>query len=347
MNQDNRYSIHRIGRAIYPFRVFGFILFGTSTLLFQSIHNIQLDVCTLTALTFCLIYPHLAFLRYLKQKSRQVEIEHMLADMILLGLLIACVNFNPIIALPYLIANSAANYALRGMRQVAYGLFIVIVSALSIGAYRAQSVIVDVELIELIAPFLYLTLVTHFMGHLAYVRGISLIKRKRKAEITSQQDFLTGLKNRRYIFNKIKQKDAACPSNDSTLIMADIDYFKQINDTYGHDHGDAVLVQVSQRIKQSLNHEAIIARWGGEEFLVYLPNTNTQKGALVADEIRKAVMDAPVNFGGINHEVTMTLGVASYTTNSRFESTLQRADMALYEGKTQGRNQVIVADREQ
>lgn len=342
MSDKRTHSIERIGRSIYPLRVFGFILFGISIFLSQSKLGLSLDAWSIAGIAICLIYPHVAFLRYLINEERETEIRHMQIDMALQGTLIAFICFTPAIALPYLIANSAANYALRGMKQVIQGLALAFVSALVVGILRGQHVVLQADPIELLGPFIYLTIVTHYMGYLAYARGMSLIRRKQEAEETAQLDFLTGLNNRRSMFDQIKLNDTNPEAGnlDTTLIMADLDYFKQINDTHGHDHGDAVLVQVSGLIKNSLRGTDIVARWGGEEFLVLLPKTNIEQGITVAETIRETIANRPINYNGVEHRVTLTLGIASYSANSCFEETIQRADKALYKGKELGRNQV-------
>lgn len=344
MSNNRTHSIERIGRSIYPLRVFGFMLFAIGILLSQSKLELGLDAWSITGIAICLIYPHVAFLRYLRNEDRETEIKYMQIDMALMGALIALICFTPAIALPYLIANSSANYALRGMKQVIQGFALAFVSAMVVGILRDQPAILHADPIELLGPFVYLTIVTHYMGHLSYARGISLIRRKQDAEEAAQLDFLTGLNNRRSMFDQIKLNDTEAKSLDTTLIMADLDHFKQINDTYGHDHGDAVLIQVSGLIKSSLRGTDIVARWGGEEFLVLLPKTNSEQGIIVAEAIREAIANRPVTHDGVEHKVTLTLGIASYNTNSNFEETIQRADKALYEGKQLGRNRVLSAE---
>jgi len=348
MNNNRTHSIERIGRSIYPLRVFGFILFAISIYLSQSKMGPSLDAWSIGAIAICLTYPHLAFLRYMRNEERETEIMHMQIDMALQGAMISFLCFTPAVFLPYLIANSAANYALRGMKQVVQGLALAFVCAMVVGLLRGQHMALNADLIEFLGPFMYLTIVTHYMGYLAYARGVSLIRRRREAEETSQLDFLTGLNNRRSMFDQVKLNDKALEANNiaTTLIMADLDYFKQINDTYGHDHGDAVLIQVSGLIKSSLRGTDIVARWGGEEFLVLLPKTSIEQGISVAETIRETIANKPICFDGVEHHVTLTLGVASYSANSSFEDTIQRADKALYKGKELGRNQVIPADAE-
>lgn len=348
MSNNRTHSIERIGRSIYPLRVFGFILFAISIYLSQSKLGASLDTWSIISILVCLIYPHLAFLRYIKNEERETEIMHMQIDMGLQGAMLSFLSFTPAVFLPYLIANSAANYALRGMKQVVQGLAFAFVCAMVVSLLRDQHIILNADLIEFPGPFIYLTIVTHYMGYLAYARGISLIRRKQEAEKTAQLDFLTGLNNRRSIFDQVRLNDKEQETHDiaTTIIMADLDHFKQINDCYGHDHGDAVLVQVSGLIKNSLRGTDIVARWGGEEFLVLLPKTDIEQGLSVAETIRETIANKPIHYDGVEHKVTLTLGVASYSTNSNFEDTIQLADKALYKGKELGRNQVVPADEQ-
>ena len=164
-----------------------------------------MDIWGIVGISICLIYPHVAFLRYLKGERRETEILHMQIDMALLGVLMSLVNFTLVIALPYLIANSAGNYALRGMKQVIQGFVLTFTTGMAMVVFREQNIVIHADSIELIPPFLYLTVATHFMGYLTYVRGISLIRRKQEAEETAKLDFLTGLQNRRSMFEQNKR----------------------------------------------------------------------------------------------------------------------------------------------
>ena len=346
MTQNKQNRIERIGRQIYPLRVFGLILFAISIMLTESKLEMGFDTWAIIGIATCLIYPHVALFVYLRNENRETEIKIMQIDMALIGLLIGIVGFNPVIALPYLIANSAANYALRGLKQVVQGLSLTIVFCLLSYIFHDNRIVLQNEPIELLGPFLYLIVVTHYMGYLAYMRGVSLLKRKLDAEETSKLDFLTGLNNRRSMFDKARLNDKNPKANDqdTTLIMADVDHFKQVNDTHGHDHGDAVLIQVSELLKDSLRGTDVVARWGGEEFLVLLTKTNIEQGASVAENIRETIANKPFVYDGVEHKVTLTLGIASYGSNSNFEETIQRADKALYEGKENGRNRVVTFD---
>jgi diguanylate cyclase (GGDEF)-like protein len=337
MNNNRSLSIEKIGRSIYPLRILGFLLFGISIVLSYSKLGMKIDAWALIGIIICLIYPHVIFIRYIrKNEKRDVEIKHMLFDMGVQGVMAALVSFNPSVVLPYLIANSAANYALRGIQQTLKAVAFSIFTALLIGLLRNKEIDLEADPVELIAPFIYLTAVIHYMGYLAYVRGLALIRRKKEAEKLAQVDFLTGLNNRRSMFDQVKLNN-----DETTVILIDLDHFKQINDIHGHDHGDAVLVRISQLLKSSLRETDVVSRWGGEEFLVLLPKTNINQGLKLAETIRKNIADDSISYGDTVHHVAATLGVTTYGTNVDFEQSIKYADEALYEGKKQGRNRVV------
>lgn len=348
MTENYKHSLGRIGRSIYPFRIIGFTLFAISIFLSQSKLGLKIDLWTGLGIVICLIYPHVVLWRYLKNEKREVEIKHMLIDMGFQGVMAALVNFTPSIVLPYIIANSAANYALRGIKQTIIGVLLAIIAAVTVGIIRNEGIVYHANPIELIGPFIYLLAVTHYMGYLAYVRGIALIRRSKKAAELAHQDFLTGLNNRRRMFDLARLNDEKCQleSAETTLVMIDLDNFKQINDQHGHDHGDAVLIQVSELFKSGLRKLDVVARWGGEEFLILLPQTNKEQGLKLAEKIRQNIANHPIHHNGIEHHVTATFGISSYQTESNFEETLQRADSALYHGKQQGRNRIVLVDSE-
>ncbi|MEP5567698.1 MAG: GGDEF domain-containing protein [Halioglobus sp.] len=344
----SNHSIERIGRSIYPFRIFGFALFAISVCLSYSKQGLSFDGWAITGLVICAVYPQAVFIRYLRNETRETEISHMFWDMGFQGILVALVNFTPSIVLPYILANSAANFSLRGSRQAIKSVLLSIGTALLVGYLAGKSLTMTADPIELIAPYLYLTAVIHYMGYLSYVRGIALIKRQKQANEQAQLDFLTGLNNRRSVFKKLEVNDGESHTfqDQTTLIMIDLDHFKQVNDRYGHDHGDAVLVEVSSLLRESLRSTDVIARWGGEEFLVLLPNTENLEGMKIAAKIRENIANRCIHFQGVNHQITATLGVASYGANTNFEATLSHADKALYEGKKQGRNRVVEVTQE-
>ncbi|MHA3737175.1 GGDEF domain-containing protein [Pseudomonas sp. Eth.TT006] len=157
---------------------------------------------------------------------------------------------------------------------------------------------------------------------------------------TANRDSLTNLYTRRRVLQEVLH---LAESGSSTIILLDIDHFKQINDRMGHDQGDIILQQVADTINRSVRPSDFASRWGGEEFLVLMPRTSAREGQAVAQRILAQIRD---RVGQINEQpltVTATLAVSEIRHGETFESALNRADQALYEGKHQGRNQVTLA----
>ena len=127
-----------------------------------------------------------------------------------------------------------------------------------------------------------------------------------------------------------------------SFLFADIDKFKNFNDTYGHECGDVVLKTVAQVVRTLLRKPDYIARWGGEEFLVVLPETSLENAELVAERIRAMVAATEFNYNGHIFKVTITLGVALFDSRLGIEHSINLADRALYRGKENGRNRVEV-----
>ncbi len=165
-------------------------------------------------------------------------------------------------------------------------------------------------------------------------------------ELSSRTDVLTGIYNRRHMVEKINAEIARYrrSGHSFALISGDIDFFKSVNDKYGHDCGDLVLQAVAQVMKNLLREQDTLARWGGEEFLILLPETDVVQGTLAAERIRRQICELEVGYRGAKVSVAMTLGVVVFAEGDTIDTVLKKADDALYRGKRQGRNRVIAAD---
>jgi diguanylate cyclase (GGDEF)-like protein len=161
----------------------------------------------------------------------------------------------------------------------------------------------------------------------------------RELDRLANTDALTGLNNRRYLIDHMRQRTDAGTARGA-LIMIDLDRFKQVNDEHGHDHGDAVLKTVAERIQSMMRAEDILARWGGEEFLTFLPQCDGEAAERVAERIRSAIHEPPIVHDGVSHRITATLGVAAVDGDQNLDDALRRADEALLGGKRGGRNRV-------
>lgn len=166
-----------------------------------------------------------------------------------------------------------------------------------------------------------------------------------KIELLALTDTLTGIPNRRNITNLMAKEVSRCKRNGGTfsMIMCDIDFFKKVNDTYGHDTGDYVLKEVAAIIQEQIRKQDVVARWGGEEFLIMLPETGINDATRVAEKLRSTLEDHKMKFGGHSFSVTMTFGAAVFEADLGIEPSIKKADDALYEGKQTGRNKVVQA----
>lgn len=158
----------------------------------------------------------------------------------------------------------------------------------------------------------------------------------------AHKDPLTHLMNRRYMNQILQQKMEQLKSTGKrfSLILGDIDDFKKVNDTYGHDAGDYVLVTVSEIISSSVREGDAVCRWGGEEILI-LVHDPLNSAANAAERIRKNIAEHPFNYEGQDIKVTMTFGVCESIPGYRIEDLVQRADEHLYTGKKSGKNIVV------
>lgn len=162
----------------------------------------------------------------------------------------------------------------------------------------------------------------------------------------ANSDPLTGLPNRRFTYRQLElfAAKALTRNNEIVIGLADIDDFKCLNDTYGHLCGDEVLVQAGTIMKSTLRVSDIVGRWGGEEFLVILPNTGYEEGIMILERLRKSIEDTEFIIEGQKLSVTMTIGVSVYKKNARINDLIHDADKLLYKGKSKGKNCVMVCD---
>lgn len=161
----------------------------------------------------------------------------------------------------------------------------------------------------------------------------------------SATDPLTGLYNRRYFFQIYASEIERLRRYDGqlALILVDFDHFKQINDTYGHLTGDKVLVYISKLMRESLRRVDLIARFGGEEFVVMMPSTSLDEARQVAQRICETIACGPIHINGYSIQVSASLGVAAWESSYVESDTLLRhVDQAMYQAKAEGRNRVSI-----
>lgn len=162
--------------------------------------------------------------------------------------------------------------------------------------------------------------------------------------LAAHTDSLTNLNNRKAFSDKAADEIARFRRKGRafSLVLADIDFFKQFNDTHGHACGDFVLREAARLLRSNIREQDFVARWGGEEFIFLLPETDAAGAAIFAEKIRTILADTIYEYEGLKLNVSMTFGVSDFSEHLSFEECLSRADEALYKGKIKGRNLVSV-----
>lgn len=224
-----------------------------------------------------------------------------------------------------------------------YGLLI-----LGLWLQRPEVLNAELEILQAVGFLLVMAEITAIGGFISGLRG-KLRQRNRELGEAMEQirelvnvDSLTGVYNRRRLFEVIKEESSRYSRSPGSfsICLLDIDHFKQVNDTYGHQAGDAILQAVAQCVASDLRTIDCFGRYGGEEFLMVLPQTPLDGARVKAERVRARV--ASLRFPQISDDfrITVSIGVAEYHNGEDTDDTLLRSDRALYQAKDAGRNAV-------
>lgn len=213
--------------------------------------------------------------------------------------------------------------------------------------WRPGIMVQSLEIFQALALILVMAEIAMIGG---YISGLREKLRRRNDELNdalerlnemARRDTLTGLFNRRHLMEALDQEMNRCNRTQGpfSVCIFDIDHFKQINDTYGHQAGDLVLIRVAESVIHNLRNIDCFGRFGGEEFLLILPETDIQGARIKAERLREQLTE--VTFPEIDTDlrVTTSVGLTQYCSGESADETLARADEALYEAKENGRNQ--------
>lgn len=198
---------------------------------------------------------------------------------------------------------------------------------------------------RLLYSFATLTFLAGFYEYSRQTTYKNLSELTKKFELQATMDPLTHLLNRRGMFERIEYEIARSERNESGMVflIADVDHFKKINDQFGHEVGDEVLVSLSNYFRQTIRKQDSIARWGGEEFLFLLPQTSLNQAIKVAEKIRSGVEREMLPFQ-TTLQTTISIGVAEVVDFSNAQQAINLADKRLYAAKKHGRNRVVATE---
>ncbi len=223
-----------------------------------------------------------------------------------------------------------------------------------IGAVSA----VAISLISVYGYSLYPELVGTALQHKAFVKSMNLVitlfslfylsnlylvelrTTREKLDYNSNHDMLTGLYNRRF-FEGIMKRSKEEKETSFSVAMLDVDDFKKINDTYGHETGDRVLAAVSKCVEASLPQDAVAVRWGGEEFVLYLPQVDEAQALDILNNFRAKLSEQAVYYRGTRVTITVTIGLCTGESIADYQEYIRQADEKLYWGKKHGKNQIV------
>ncbi len=214
------------------------------------------------------------------------------------------------------------------------------------GVWQGETVLIDVEGREIPVSQV---IVAHYDDSGEVVRYSTIIRdvseqKRLEAALAKEAtvDRLTGLYNRTRFETSLQEVLARCRryGTDAALVMFDLDHFKRVNDTFGHAVGDEVLREISARVVACTREADVIARWGGEEFMLILPDTDLAGAQRMGERLRRAIIENPFAEVG---RVTISVGVTALSADDDADHILRRVDDALYRAKRQGRNRVVVS----
>jgi len=364
---------HWLVRMNHRMRTVSFaMLFIAASLHLWNKHYNATDWLLLGALF--LIYPHLQYWRAIRsQNAVQAEMNSLLIDAVLLGICMAALGFPLWITFSAMLgalSNNAINKGWRGVWHTIPALLLGVLISIGFNGFRLSP---QTDWPTTLFCIFGLTSYLLATGDIAFKRNLQLrltrekLQRRETDLLTANEtlklnlreidalqgqlreqanrDPLTGLYNRRYLDSTLERELARCKRNGQplALILVDVDHFKRLNDTYGHQAGDKVLIRLGSILSGMARAGDVACRYGGEEFLVLLPTMPLSTALERAEELRTIFAAMVVPFGDFRLQTTLSIGISVYPGHGTSGDELIRvADRALYLAKNSGRNRVAV-----
>ena len=231
----------------------------------------------------------------------------------------------------------------RGLVDIA--IFVAIISAIMFLPFQssAHAVFSTEFKLRLIYSFLTVTFLSalyEYSREQSFKKAVELSK---KYQQLAHYDPLTQLSNRRDALRILHQEQARISRDDAPLsvILCDVDHFKKINDEYGHNAGDVVLIDLANLFTRNIREQDCVARWGGEEFLFILPQTLAENARVFAEKVQENLHQHIVRYEGDEIKVTVSMGIEQFDDNKNIDEVINSADKYLYQAKSAGRDQIF------
>ncbi len=218
---------------------------------------------------------------------------------------------------------------------------ILIAGGVSSGAHISSNIDKAVQIVNISIVFLSIIYLSYTFSKTENEAENKLLRYNDRLQKEANTDQLTGLFNRRKAREFLDELVSVNDGNSISIAIGDIDFFKKVNDTHGHDAGDEVLMELSKLMCDALRSNSFVSRWGGEEFLIIFPECNGDQANVALERLRRAIEQNVMYVNGIEIRVTMTFGLAEYDFGGDIEQCIKEADKKLYMGKQNGRNQVV------
>ena len=239
------------------------------------------------------------------------------------------------------LGSNTFKFALAGIVFLARSFIIVVYGSVSSAAYIDELSNKHIHVANNAAVFLSVIAISYIFSHRENEAESKLMKYNDKLVKEANTDQLTGLHNRRRALELLDEIKNSSYLGAVTVVMGDIDFFKKVNDTYGHDVGDEVLKSIADTMRAICGTRSFMSRWGGEEFLLIFIGKNGDEALTDVEALRRHIMDNPIEVNGEKISVTMTFGLAEYDFSGDVNATIKEADDKLYMGKEAGRNRVV------
>ena len=266
-------------------------------------------------------------------------------------LMIPCFGWSAGMQNYFIIMLMLCFFAMHGkpLYKFIYAGFVLVIRILIILLFSGTKPVVEIssicdkllQITNISAVFISIIFISYVFSKKENEAENKLMKYNDRLKKEASTDRLTGLNNRRKAeeyLARLKNDDNA---SSVSVAMGDIDFFKKVNDTYGHDAGDEVLKFVAKTMVDNCRTTAFISRWGGEEFLLIFPDCNGDQAFIVLERLRNLIQKGTIVVGENQIKVTMTFGLSEFNYSKNDEQAIKEADEKLYIGKSNGRNQVV------